>query len=148
MSEENTPEVVQEPSEGVDQIAAQEAAAANLVETDGVVEAKWSVAVLPKQNVSIQFRVAPTGEGKAVTSVTASFVEMKDGMVMDAFAGSTANALIDAKDGQGLTGDMGADFSVFSNRGFGQVAAVLAGIVNTDEGPRNFFFWRPIDPAN
>jgi hypothetical protein len=147
MSEETTPEVVQEPSEDAAQIAAQETAAANQVESDGVVEARWSVAVLPKRNVSIQFRVAPTGDGKAVTSVTASFVEMKDGIVMDTFAGTTVNALIDAKDGQGLTGDMGADFTVFANRGFGQVAAVLAGIVHTDEGPRNFFFWRPIDPA-
>lgn len=146
MSEENTPDV-QETSEDTAHLAAQEAAAAKQMETDGVVEARWSVAVVPKQNVSIQFRVAPTGDGKAVTSVTASFVEMKDGMVVDTFAGSTVNALIDAKDGQGLTGDMGADFTVFANRGFGQVAAVLAGIVNTDEGPRNFFFWRPIDPA-
>ncbi len=148
MSEENTPETAQEPTEDAAQIAAEKAAAENQTENDGFVEAKWAVAVVPKQTVSLHFRVAPTGQGKAVTSVTASLVEMKDGMVMDTFAGATVNALIDAKDGQGLTGDMGADYTVFSNRGFGQVAAVLAGIVNTDDGPRNYFFWRPIDPAS
>jgi hypothetical protein len=148
MSDETTQTAEQDDHEIVEDLEGQKAAAAAQVDSDGAVDAKWSVAVEPRERVSIHYRVTPAGDGKAVTSVTASLVEMKDGMVMDTFAGATVTATLDPREGQGLTGDTGAQFAVFANRGFGQVAAVLAGIVETEDGPRNFFFWRPVDPAS
>ena len=116
-------------------------------ESDDYVEALWSVAVIPNENVSIHYTVKPKNEENSVTSVTTSYVLRKDGMVHDTFAGSTQTALIDPMAGQGATGDSGVDVSVFPKDPDGELAAILAGTVKTAEGTENFFFSKPFDPS-
>ena len=115
-------------------------------ESDGVVNAHWSVAVIPNENVSIHYSVAPVNAEDAVTSVTTSFVLMKDHMVQDTFAGSTTQDLISPKAGQGSVGESGVDSTVFPAEPAGQLAAVLSGTVRQGEDTVNFFFTKDFDP--
>ena len=115
-------------------------------ETDGVVNAHWSVAVIPNENVSIHYSVAPVNAEDAVTSVTTSFVLMKDHMIQDTFAGSTMQDLVAPKAGQGSVGDTGVDSTVFPAEPDGQLTAVLSGTARQGENTVNFFFSKDFDP--
>lgn len=118
----------------------------SLSQTDGVVNARWSVAVIPNENVSIHYVVSPIGAESAVTSVTTSFALMKDHMVNKTYGGSTAQELVAPKAGQGSIGDSGIDSTVFPAEPDGQLVAILSGTVNDGKEPKNFFFSRPFDP--
>ena len=115
-------------------------------DSDGNVEANWSVAVVPGEGASIHYRVTPSAETSSIRSVTASFVWAHHGIVKHSFAGSTYNDTMEPRAGQGTVGDMGADLTVFSNPpdDEGQVEAILAGMVNTEDGPQNFMFSKSV----
>jgi len=81
---------------------------------DDNVTADWVVAVIPNENVSIHYTVAPKDEKDAITSVTTSFTLQRDQMVVHTFAGSTTQELISPKAGQGATGDCGVDAAIRS----------------------------------
>ncbi len=115
-------------------------------ETDDHVSAQWGVAVIPGENVSIHYTVTPITEEGAITSVTTSCALKKDGMVVDTYAGSTQQALIDPKPGQGAFGDSGVDSGVFPKEPDGELTAILAGTVKTGEETANFLFTRTFDP--
>ncbi|MCP3958941.1 MAG: hypothetical protein GY719_13900 [bacterium] len=115
-------------------------------ERDGNVNAEWQVVVIPNENVSIHYMVAPADEKDAVTSVTASFVLKKDHMVVHTYAGSTTTELISPKAGQGATGDSGVDSAVFPAEPDGDLYAVLAGTIRKGEETVGYFFERPFDP--
>ena len=122
---------------------AQAKAAASNLESDDLVEARFSVTVMPQESVSAHFQVAPKDEKNAVTSVTVSFVKQHNGMVTHSFGGSTVQELLAPRDGQGAAGDSGVDVAVFAgNDDEGDHFVVLAGTVRTEEGPQNFYFSR------
>lgn len=123
-----------------------DAAARALISSDDVVQARWSVAVLPGESASIHYAVSPKSQDDAVTSVTASFVLMQDQVVLRNFAGSTTAELISPKDGQGMTGDVGVDASVFPEKHEGELAAVLSGTARHEGQTVNFFFKREFTP--
>ena len=113
--------------------------------SDDFVVANWDVTVLPGENISIHYRVSPKSDEDSVTSVSASVVEMKDGMVMHSFLGSSASDSLAPKPGQGMVGDTGADVSVFHGHEItGELAAILAGTVRSGESIQNFYFSRPV----
>ena len=114
--------------------------------TDDNVTARWEVTVLPEENISIHYQVTPKDEKDAVSSVSGSVVEKKDGMVMHSFFGSTASDVLAARPGQGMTGDVGADVSVFHGHEMqGELFAVLAGTIRQGEQTSTFYFTRPVD---
>ena len=123
-----------------------EAEAPDTTDSDANVTADWAVAVIPDENVSIHYAVAPKDAENAVTSVTATFVLKKDHMVVHTFAGSTNTDLIAPRAGQGVTGDAGVDASVFPAEPDGELTAILAGTVRTGEETANYFFEKPFDP--
>ncbi|MEO1084032.1 MAG: hypothetical protein AAFY88_07305 [Acidobacteriota bacterium] len=113
------------------------------VESDDFVNAKFQVTLIPGENVSAHFSVLPKDSAHAVTSVTLSFVQKHEGIVVHSFAGSTVQEAIEPRDGQGAAGDAGVDVAVFNGRPEdGDLFAVLAGTVKTADGPANFFFSR------
>ncbi|MEM1205118.1 MAG: hypothetical protein AAGN66_17945 [Acidobacteriota bacterium] len=116
------------------------------LDSDDLVNARWDVAVIPNENVSIHYVVEPKNAEDAVTSVTASLVLEDSGMVTHTYAGATTSELIAPKAGQGATGDVGVDSTVFPSDVEGQLTAVLAGTVRHGEDWHNFFFKRPFDP--
>ena len=118
------------------------------VDTDDLVRARWDVAVIPNENVSIHYQVSPVNGDDAVTSVTGSFVLKKDHMVQHTYAGSTTSELISPKAGQGATGDVGVDSAVFPAEPDGELYAVLAGTVRHGDAWHNFFFERTFDPKS
>ncbi|MEM8934705.1 MAG: hypothetical protein AAGE94_26150 [Acidobacteriota bacterium] len=115
-------------------------------DTDGKVDALWSVAVLPGESVSIHYRVTPSDASHSIRSLSTSFAWAVHGMIEHTFAGSTTNETMEPRDGQGAVGDMGVDLTVFSNlpESSGQLEAVLAGVVDTGEGSANFLFTKPV----
>ncbi len=115
--------------------------------SDDNVTADWVVTVIPNENVSIHYTVAPKDEKDAITSVTTSLTLQKDHMVVHTFAGSTTRELISPKAGQGATGDSGVDAAVFPAKPEGDLVAVLAGTLRKGEETANFFFSRPFNPA-
>ena len=116
-------------------------------ESDGNVTADWQVAVIPNENVSIHYIVAPVDGNDAVTSVSASFVLMKDGLLQHSYAGSSTQELISPKAGQGVTGDCGVDSSVFPAERDGELVAILAGTARKGETTVNYFFEKSFDPT-
>lgn len=120
----------------------------SLSEADENVTARWSVAVIPNENVSIHYEVSPNNEENAITSVTTSFALMKDHMVQHTFGGSTIHDLINPRAGQGSIGDSGVDSTVFPAKPDGELVAILSGTVRTGETTANFFFQKPFDPAS
>ncbi|MEM1179332.1 MAG: hypothetical protein AAGM22_13365 [Acidobacteriota bacterium] len=127
-------------NETVTDEAATEAAAKSVI-SDDFVTAKFQLTIIPLENVSAHFAVTPTNDKNAVTSVTVSFVQKDNGMVVHSFAGSTVQEAIAPRGGQGAMGDVGVDVAVFNGRPEdGELYAVLAGTVRTEEGPHNFFF--------
>jgi len=118
-------------------------------DTDDLVEAQWQVAVIPNENVSIHYTVKPRNEEDAITSVTGAFVLAKNGVVFNNYAGATAQELMSPRSGQGMTGDVGVDSSVFKDREEGlQPTAILSGTVRHGEEVANFFFKREFDPES
>lgn len=113
-------------------------------ESDDYVTSRFSVAVIPGESVSSHFTVTPKDPKNAVTSVTLSFVQQHEGVVIHSFAGSTVQEAVEPRDGQGAMGDSGVDVAVFNGRDQdGDLFSVLAGTVRTEDGPRSFFFRRP-----
>lgn len=85
-----------------------EAKAPDHTMSDGNVTADWRVVVLPGENVSIHYTVAPKDAGDAITSVTTSFTLQKNHMVERTYAGSTFQDLISPRAGQGAVGNSGS----------------------------------------
>lgn len=113
---------------------------------DDHVKAEWDVTVLPGENISIHYRVTPLQDTAAVSSVSASVVEKKDGMIVHSFLGSTCSDSLNPKPGQGMVGDVGSDVSVFHGHEVqGELSAVLAGTVRDGEHTLNFYFTKPVD---
>lgn len=115
---------------------------------DEAVEARFDVAVLPDENVSIHYTVWPKDESNAILSVTAAFVLERDGMVVHDFAGATTAELKEPRDGQGATGNVGVDVRVFGgDHPEGKLMALLTGTVRVgEEGDSlSYFFKRPVD---
>lgn len=140
MSEEET--TIEEPGGE----APPEAEAPDHSESDGNVTAKWEVAVIPNENVSIHYLVTPDAKEDAVTSVSTTFALKKDHLVVHTYAGATTQDVIDPKAEQGVLGDCGVDAAVFPATPDGDLVAILAGTVRKGEGIANFFFEKPFDP--
>ncbi len=135
MSDEKTPAGAAEPT------------APNNLSSDDLVEARWDITVIPNDAVSIHYTVSPKSADDAITSVSASFALMENHVVLHNYAGSSTQDLIAPRPGQGATGDMGVDVSVFGDHDKKALVGILAGTVRHGEEVQGFFFSRSFDPS-
>ena len=117
----------------------------DLVE-DEWVRARWQLTVVPDESVSVAFSVWPKNRTDRVTSVNVSFDQVVDGMVKHSFCGASGNGLLESREGQGLTGDLGVDVAVFRRVPAEQLHAILAGTVRRGEETENYYFSRQFNP--
>ena len=116
--------------------------------SDAGVDAQIEVAVVPEETVSLHFSLDPSDDKDAITSVSTSFVSIKNGMVEHNYAGSTQQTLVNPTANQGFAGDMGVDAAVFSPKDDEILAAVVAGTIRDADGAtRNFYFQKDFDLA-